>query len=286
MGEYPALDLRFRLDSSTAALQDLLYAALDDYQPLAIQEDGSADGWRVFFRDAAARDAAADALASFRDRGLSSVEPLVVPDEDWARRSQAGLTAVTVGRITVAPPWDLQTNRAPAGILIVIDPSMGFGTGHHQTTRLCLDLLQSIPLEGRRLIDVGTGSGVLALAGWRLGAASVAALDNDPDAIQNARENLALNRADDSIEIVCQELADFPGLPGDIVTANLTGAVLIHHAARLRALVATGGTLIVSGFAPAEQADVEAALGLPLVDQRVEGEWVAVRFLASVGRQM
>jgi ribosomal protein L11 methyltransferase len=277
LADYPALDLRFRLDSSTQSLQDLLYAALDDFQPLAVQEHESADGWRVFFRDLEVRDAAADALAQFNDHGLLAVERLVVPDEDWARRSQAGLTAITVGRITVAPPWDLPDAPDHRHIVIVIDPSMGFGTGHHQTTRLCLALLQSIPVDGCGLIDVGTGSGVLALAGWKLGARPVIALDNDPDAIQNARENVAANGAEAAIAVECRELGSFTVAPAQIVTANLTAAVLIAHAARLRALLAPGGALIVSGFSPLEQRDVVAAFGLPLESEQVEGEWAAAR---------
>jgi ribosomal protein L11 methyltransferase len=275
LADYPALDLRFAVDPSTAALQDLLYAALDDFQPLALQEHESADGWRVFFRELSVRDAAAAALAHFGDRGLLTIEPLLVPDEDWARRSQAGLTSVTVDRITVAPPWDTDQDLPAGHMLIVIDPSMGFGTGHHQTTRLCLALLQSIPVEGRGLIDVGTGSGVLALAGWKLGAAPVTALDNDPDAIQNARENIASNGAEGGIDADCRELAGMTDTPAGVVTANLTAAVLIHHAAQLRALVAPGGALIVSGFSGAEQPEVVQAFGLTLEDARFEGEWAA-----------
>ena len=275
MAEYPALDLRFRVDSSTAPLQDLLYAALDDYQPLAVQELDAADGWRVFFRTADGRDAAALALASFSAHGLGAIQSLAVPDEDWARRSQAGLTAITVGRITVAPPWDVAATRAADQIQIVIDPSMGFGTGHHQTTRLCLALLQSIPVQDRRLIDVGTGSGVLALAGWALGARPVSALDNDPDAIQNARENLAANGAGAVIDLRCEELGDFAGGGADVITANLTAAVLITHAGRLRALLAPGGGMIVSGFSPFEQPDVIRAFGLALAGERTEGDWAA-----------
>ncbi|MEO7273634.1 MAG: 50S ribosomal protein L11 methyltransferase [Vicinamibacterales bacterium] len=275
MADYPALDLRFRIDAGTDALQDLLYAALDDFQPLAVQEHEAADGWRVFFREAEARNSAAVALTGFSHHGLLAIEALTVPDEDWARRSQAGLTAVTVGRITVAPPWDTTTAGAAGRILIVIDPSMGFGTGHHQTTRLCLALLQSIPVEGRGLIDVGTGSGVLALAGWKLGAQPVTALDHDPDAIQNARENVAANGAEAAIAVECGELGHFTGAPAQIVTANLTAAVLMAHAARLRALLAPSGALIVSGFSPLEQREVVDAFGVPLESERVEGEWAA-----------
>ena len=88
---------------------------------------------------------------------------------------------------------------------------MGFGTGHHATTRLCLELLQRIDVAGARVIDVGTGSGVLALAAWKLGAAGVTAVDNDPDALQNARDNIARNGGAGRIEVVQADLVDLAG---------------------------------------------------------------------------
>jgi hypothetical protein len=198
--DYPAIDLQFEPGSDGARIEALLYAALDDFQPLAIQEHESADGWLVFFRDALHRDGAAAALRALEIHPSLTLTSLDVPDEDWARRSQANLRAITVGRITVARPWDVPDaafrlsdpgSRIPDPvtdhIVIVIDPSMGFGTGHHQTTRLCLSLLQSIEIAGRRLIDVGTGSGVLAIAAATLGARSVTAMDNDSDALHDAR---------------------------------------------------------------------------------------------------
>ena len=298
--EYPAIDLRFEPGSDRARIEALLYAALDDFQPLAIQEHESADGWLVFFRDAVHRDGAAAALRRLEIHPSLTLTSLDVPDEDWARRSQANLRAIAVGRITVAPPWDVPDaasrhsypgsriadcvtdhqgpgSRIPdpvtGQIVIVIDPSMGFGTGHHQTTRLCLSLLQSIEITGRRLIDVGTGSGVLAIAAAKLGARSVTAMDNDSDALHNARENVERNAV--IVEIVQADLAAFTAAPADIVVANLTAAVLRHHASTLRRLVAPHGVLIISGFSPEELADVTAPFDAREVRTAAEAEWAA-----------
>ena len=308
MADYCALDLGFAPGCDRPLLETLLYAALDDFQPVAIQEQAGAQGWRVFFREARTRDAAADAVASIGP-GLS-ITAVSVPDDGWARRSQAGLTAVTVGRIIVAPPWDPLAVRVPpaprvpdpapsfvlrrgpdlhaasaedppAGhppeepIVIVIDPSMGFGTGHHQTTRLCLSLMQSVSLTGRRVVDIGTGSGVLAIAAWRLGAAAVLAVDNDPDALRNARENIDRNGGKRAIALVRAELQDFTTDPADVVTANLTAAVLTQQACALRALIRAAGVLIVSGFSPDELPEVARAFDAADVRQVVEGEWTA-----------
>ena len=152
---------------------------------------------------------------------------------------------------------------------------MGFGTGHHATTRLCLELLQSIELAGKRVIDVGTGSGVLALAAFRLGASHVTAMDNDPDALQNARENIARNGAPASITVIEADLSAASSNTAHVVVANLTGAVLRRHAAALRRMVQAGGTLIVSGFGPVEMDDVLSAFGAPSSVISREGEWAA-----------
>ena len=270
-----ALDLRWRAGTDAVLLCELLYAALDDFEPLAIHEAESGDGWRVFFRSPETRDRAAETLrASFGDR-LTTILPAEVEDEQWARRSQSNLRAVRVERLTIAPPWDVSSAEAGTQT-IVIDPSTGFGTGHHETTRLCLTLLQEIDLIGRRVVDVGTGSGVLALAAARLGAAEVVAIDDDPDALRNTAENVQLNGAGQTLMLVQADIAAFSGEPADVVTANLTAAVLMRNASALGNLVAPGGTLIASGFAPDEIEAVVAAFAGSVVRRADEGDWAAV----------
>ncbi len=181
---YPALDVH-------GADPDLVLALVDDFAPTAVEE--VADGVSIFFSSATKRDEASAAVAvALPDARLSARD---VDDEDWAKRSQQNLTPITVGRITVTPPWFADTSQAQAahaGLAVTILPSMGFGTGHHATTRLCLAALQSIEVDGRRVLDVGTGSGVLAIAAAALGAREALGIDFDPDAITNALENLEL----------------------------------------------------------------------------------------------
>jgi ribosomal protein L11 methyltransferase len=286
MKTWPALALRFEpaLSTSAGSLEDVVSAALDDLHPTAVQELD--DRWLVFFSDDADRDRAAAALPAVAPGSLS-VEMVDVADEDWARRSQEGLRAVQVGRITIAPPWAAPRNaRLPPGgsragpSTIVIQPSMGFGTGHHATTRLCTALIQCLDLAGRTALDVGTGSGVLALVAYALGAGAVIGVDDDPDALESARENLVLNGVTDGIDL---RLGDFRGLsiqPADVVMANLTGGLLTRAADILASAVAPGGSLIISGVMLDEEAEVLVAFAprLQLVERVTEDDWMAARF--------
>jgi len=265
MKQYPAIDVR-------TGSPDLLLAIVDDFGPTAVEEGDSTV--RIFFATADDRDAAERAIAARFD-----VTAVDVPDDDWARRSQENLKAITVGRITVRPPWQSEPEicNLPSAICIVILPSMGFGTGHHITTRLCLAALQTLDLAGRDVLDVGTGSGVLAIAAERLGAAGVLGIDFDADAIQSARENLDLNPDVRHVLFEAVDLADRPLPPADVVTANLTGAVLIRSASALLAAVRAGGTLILSGIQSHEADDVRRAFGgTDVLWERDEDGWVGI----------
>jgi ribosomal protein L11 methyltransferase len=246
----PALRLLFT--DRTADDRDLATAALLDFDTAAIHELRDTE-WLVFFRSSEDRDASIVTLQAYCEPA-----PVDVEADDWARRTQDSLRAIAVGDLIVAPPWDLpETTQGPAPHVIVIEPSMGFGTAHHATTRLCLRALQEIDLRGKRVLDIGTGSGVLAIAAVRLGAREVVAVDNDPDALAAARDNVARNGV--AVDLRVADLQRDRFHSADVVLANLTGAMLACAAAELAAL-ARGGTLIVSGLLQAEADAVCAAL--------------------------
>ena len=296
---WPTLVIRGGHDSSRAA--DLIAALLDDFSPAAIEDladhplppGGLWDPtyppppeappgplqWRVFFSSALDRERAVDALRRAHPNLTLELED--VPDEDWAARSQRELTAITAGRFVVAPPWDRPSQVAPHTHLIVIEPSRGFGTGHHASTRLCLRALSDIDVRDRRVLDLGTGSGVLAMAAALTGARDVLAVDIDPDAIDAARESAALNPAVHNVRWLVADFrapdwGDTHGGPWDVVLANLTGGMLRSSAARIRELLAADGTLIASGFDHSEQRAVESALELhPLAELHEDG-WVGL----------
>jgi ribosomal protein L11 methyltransferase len=254
-------------------LLDLVLAELDDFHPTAIEE--VEPRLRAFFNTTRDRDSAAGALASSFGVRLS-VRPVNIDDENWAARSQAELKAVTVGQIVIAPPWDAAYARSGlAPLWVYICPSMGFGTGHHATTRLMLLAIQQIAVNGQSILDVGCGSGVLALAAARFGARSVVGIDIDPDAIQNARENAGLNDLDDRIQFGVEDFRDY-STRASIVLANLTGGLIQRSAAQLAGLVDSNGALIVSGFMESEKPGVLGALQRSLTLEQVsqEDEWI------------
>jgi ribosomal protein L11 methyltransferase len=288
---WPALDID--------PVSELLQAALVDHNATAIDER-SASAWRVFFTSATERDRAAAALrVEFPD---VTIQPIDIPDENWAARSQASLRAVRIGHIVVAPPWDVpagppldiargalsdsrraknRTRPTVDDLIIVIQPSMGFGTGHHATTRLCLAALQRLDVTGQSVIDVGTGSGVLAIAASLLGASRAVGIDDDADAIRAAQENVVLNpRAE--VTLLVADLRSAALGAADIVVANLTGGLLVSSARTLQGLAARGGRLVLSGLMTREEPDVLAAFAPWRVEHRAEeDEWVCLTLLVS-----
>jgi ribosomal protein L11 methyltransferase len=197
-----------------------------------------------------------------------------VADQDWNAEARRYLMPVVVGGILVTPPWS--DEPSPATVRVIIDPAQAFGTGHHETTTGCLAALQELGLGGRSVLDVGTGSGVLAIAAAKLGAEPVVAVDNDPLATEAAVRNVAANQVD--VEVILGSAAAIDGV-FDVVIANLDTATITAVARDLAARMAPGGTLIASGVSLPRLDEGVAALKAAgfAVWPRPGGEWVLFR---------
>lgn len=179
------------------------------------------------------------------------------PPRDWLADWRRDLDPIAVGPLTVTPSWRL--DEVGAGDPIVIDPGMAFGTGHHATTRFCLERLLDLEVAGARVLDVGTGTGILAIAARRLGAVEVVAVDDDPEAVSAAVENTARNGAD--VEVLHGGLGVVDGrAPFDIVLANLVTGTIVDLAGGLLAATRPGGRVVTSGIGRDRCHEVVAAL--------------------------
>ena len=225
----------------------------------------------AFFAD---REAAAAAAARLDTGPAPQLAELA--DQDWGEAWKRGLTPLSIGRAFVRPSW-IDAPTPPGMAEIVLDPGMAFGTGTHPTTSLCLaglsDLLAARP--GASVLDVGTGSGLLAIAARKLGAGRVAGNDNDPIAVRVALENAALNGV--ALEFDERPVQLQPG-PFDVVLANILANTLVELAPAIAAQLAPGGVVLLSGILTPQEEEVRAAYlaaGLrphPGGDRR-QGEW-------------
>ena len=281
----PALDVQFPPEAST--LVDRVDAIVDGCRPYAIEErapDGGNEGHSVqvrrvhfFSHDDRAAAAAAIAAQCGQDGVVSTAVDVADDGASWAARTQANLRAMSVGRLVVAPPWDVP-EPTPDSICIVVHPSMGFGTGHHETTRLCLRALQRQPIRGRHITDIGTGSGVLGIAAATLGASSVLAIENDPDAASAAQRNIAANEVAGVVTLLSGDIRHLVPRSASCVLANLTGALLSTEPEAIARCAKPGGALILSGLTVEEEAAVVTAFEpFAHVEQRLrEGDWVGL----------
>jgi ribosomal protein L11 methyltransferase len=227
-----------------------------------------------------AEEIARSVEAEFARAGLGSsllgISISPVPGQDWMQKWKEGFEPIAVGgRLIVAPSWKLPAETEGRAV-IQIDPGMAFGTGTHETTRLCLEAIE-VYWGGGRMLDVGTGTGILAIAAAVLAPGSlITAIDIDPQAVEVARENIAINGAADSIEVREGQPRDFAGSAFDAVVANLTAEVITNLMNDLDACLAPSGTVILSGILTNLRPDVERAAnesGLVVIERREAGEW-------------
>jgi ribosomal protein L11 methyltransferase len=214
--------------------------------------------------------------------GLRPVGPLrvrAVDDADWTDAWKEHYVAQRIGRVVIVPSWADEPLAADE-VAITLDPGMAFGTGLHPTTRGCLALLQDVAPMPASVLDVGCGSGILALAALRLGAERAVGIDTDPLAVAAARENAARNGLADRLKVRDGTLPAAADERHGLVLANLVAAVLVDLAPRLAAHLAPGGTLLASGIIAPRASEVSGALvaaGLAIGERRDDGDWVTLR---------
>jgi len=201
-----------------------------------------------------------------------------VVDEDWANAWRAYYKPVRAGqRLVVKPSWE-EWSRKEGDLVIEMDPGMAFGCGTHTTTLLCLRLLEVYVRSGDTVYDVGTGSGILAVAAAKLGAGRVTATDLDELACRVALENVARNQVNGIVQVVHGNLLDLVEGQADLVVSNIIASVIMNLAPDASRALVPGGIFIASGIIRDRAVAVRAAMeasGLAIRDQLCEGHWVA-----------
>ena len=259
-----------------------LGARVDTRRPAIVRAYVLADDPAAAKRAVADAETALGHLQAFALRPIGELRTRIVAEVDWADAWKAYFPVMRVGRrIVIRPTWR-QHRARPGDVVLALDPGMAFGTGLHPTTRLCLAALEAAAdrgeLAGARVLDVGCGSGILAIAAAKLGAQSVLGVDTDPIAIEATLDNARRNRLGRVIRARAGSLPSGEP-PHDVVLANLIASVLIALAGPLRDDLRPGGLMLASGIFVDREAEVAAAfgaVGLDVEDRTAEGEWVAL----------
>ena len=225
------------------------------------------------------RDSLQRVRASFADAGSLLLETDQVKEEDWSEVWKQFYKPFRAGkRLVVCPTWE-HYDAKEDDLVIRMDPGMAFGSGTHETTGMCLDLLDQIVTSGSRVMDVGTGSGILAIGAGLLGAKEVLAIDIDPQAVKVARENVELNHLSDCITVREGNLLDgSEDAVCDICIANIIADIILLFAEPLRSHILPGGYFLCSGIIRERGDEVQAGLlsaGYEIVRREERGEWTA-----------
>lgn len=259
-----------------------LGARVDPTRPATVRAYVSAGDRAVADRAVADVEAALGHLQAFGLRPIGELHTRLVEEADWADAWKAYFPVLRVGRRLVIRPTWRRHRRAQGDVVLALDPGMAFGTGLHPTTRLCLAALEVVADRGEladaRVLDVGCGSGILAIAAVKLGAASALGVDTDPIAEEATLANARRNRL---VRTVRAREGSLPsgGAAFDVVLANLIAGVLVPLAVPLHDELRPGGILLASGILDDREADVVAAFeaaGLAVTARTFEGDWVAL----------
>ena len=277
------------VEPGVALVEDGLAATIDPTRPAIVRAYLPARDARAARSAIAAARAALGHLQAFGLRPIGDLTTRVVHEADWAQAWKAFFPVLHIGRrVVIRPTW--RRHRRSAGeIVLALDPGMAFGTGLHPTTRLCLQGLERLADDGRlahgsardgsaRVLDVGIGSGILAIAAGLFGAGELVGVDPDPIAVDASIANARRNRLARRLHVRVGSLPT-GAPPFDVVLANLIASLLVALAPALHAELRPGGTLLASGIFVEREPEVRAAfaaVGLRVVDRAAETDWVAL----------
>lgn len=281
-GKWIALEVTFDSAAREAVLYGLMEAGAQGTEESDIDENELITATAYFDRlpdETSVRSIVEDALRLYdlSADAVQSMKSFEVPIRDWLGEWKKTWQPVTVGRrLVIAPPWS-EVAEAPDRVVVRIEPGMAFGTGTHETTRLCLEAIER-HFNGGSLLDVGTGTGILAISAAKLFPNSrVDACDTDAEAIEIARENARLNGVEDRIRFRIGSIEEQDTSSADLVCANLTTNVIVTLLPSL--VAATCGRLVLSGILEEQVGQIEdglKALGIERFKIRTLGDWVAV----------
>ena len=265
--------------------RDALIYKLKELGSLGLYENG--ETLHAYFEHSNNVDLLCEELNLFRGvLGSSGLDPsfsfthTLLPPQDWNEVWKKSITPINAGNaITIIPPWE----TADAGrIIIMIDSGMAFGTGHHETTRTCLAHIEKISggRVGKSLLDIGTGTGILAIGASKMGFSHIVAVDTDPLAVDAARENITLNGLK-NIEVKEGSISVVKG-KFDVIIANLISSTLIEISPEVASHLNADGIVILSGMLAGEEdmvADAYRKAGLDLKEKSFDDKWVTLEFV-------
>jgi len=282
------LEVSVTVETETA---EAVAEVLSRYAPRGVAIEAGPDGWHADPVVVKAYLPADEDLWAKRKQveealwHLGQIQPIPEPtfhpiaEENWAELWKKQLEVLHVGRRTVIQPSWLDYDPAPDDIVIQLDPGMAFGTGLHPTTQMCLEALEEFVSPGCTVLDLGTGSGILAIAAAKLGAARVLALDNDPEAVEVAYGNIATNGVRESVDVEPGSLSEAVGTY-DLVMVNILARVIVEMVREgLATRLSADGKLITAGIIAEQAPAVISAFDqgdLALLGQRRKDDWVSL----------
>lgn len=281
----PLFELKLEVRSDVVGEVEEAIAVWEDGRLMLLEDKPSARAWVAgYFENRAQLDEGLSRVEEVvaRDWRVGEAEIRELADQDWRDSYKAHFRAWEFGRLHWVPIWERESFVLPPGHAVIwLDPGLAFGTGNHETTRLCCERLVAFAQERGRsavVIDAGCGSGILALSAAKLGFTQVSGFDNDPEAVRVSEENAELNGLSGRVAFTTADLVSgLAGRRADLLLANIQADVLMTFARGLVSAVSPGGRLVLSGILASENNRVRETFAAAApgwkIDSRLMGEW-------------